>query len=60
MVPAGWSAVDMETATTFAVAEHFGMHRLAILFAFYNPRRKRHLLLSDEEENWLRQRGTTA
>ncbi len=53
----GWSAVDMETATAFAVAEYFGMHRLAILFAFDNPRRKRHLLLSDEEENTLRQRG---
>jgi purine-nucleoside phosphorylase len=53
----GWSAVDMETATTFAVAEHFGMQRLAILFAFDNPRRRRHLLLSDEEEDRRRQQG---
>ncbi len=52
----GWSAVDMETATTFAVAEHFGMRRLAILFAFDNPRRKRHLLLLDEEDDKRRQR----
>ncbi len=27
----GFHAVDMETATTFAVAEHFGMDRLSIL-----------------------------
>jgi purine-nucleoside phosphorylase len=53
----GWSAVDMETATTFAVAEYFGMHRLAILFTFDNPRRKRHMLLIDEEDDKRRQRG---
>jgi len=53
----GWAAVDMETATTFAVAEHFGMHRLAILFAFDNPRKGRHILLGHEEEVARRQRG---
>jgi len=41
----GFSAVDMETSATFAVAEHFGMDRASILFAFDNPRRKEHMLL---------------
>ncbi len=53
----GWAAVDMETATTFAVAEHFGMERLSILFAFDNPRKRRHILLSHEDEVVRRQRG---
>lgn len=53
----GHAAVDMETATTFAVAEHFGMDRLAILYAFDNPRRRRHILLSHEEEVVRRRRG---
>lgn len=43
----GFSAVDLETAATYAVAEHFGMERLAILYAFDNPRSREHLLLSD-------------
>ena len=47
----GFAAVDMETAATYAVAEHFGMERLAILFAFDNPRRQEHLLLSDAEKD---------
>lgn len=46
----GFAAVDMETATTYAVAEHFGMERLAILYAFDNPRRGEHVLLSDAEK----------
>lgn len=53
----GFAAVDMETATTFAVAEHFGMDRLAILFAFDNPRKRRHILLSHEEEVARRRQG---
>jgi uridine phosphorylase len=53
----GWEAVDMETATTFAVAEHFGMNRLSILFAFDNPRKRRHILLTQEEEAFRRRRG---
>ncbi len=44
---AGFSAVDMETAATFAVAEHFGMLRASILFVFDNPRRQDHMLLTD-------------
>jgi L-amino acid N-acyltransferase YncA/uridine phosphorylase len=46
---AGWGAVDMETATTLAVAEHFRMDSLAIHFVFDNPRRKEHILLSEPE-----------
>jgi uridine phosphorylase len=53
----GWAAVDMETATTFAVAEHFGMQRLAVLFAFDNPRKRRHILLGHEAEVARRLRG---
>lgn len=53
----GFAAVDMETATTFAVAEHFGMASLAILFAFDNPRKRRHILLSHEEEIARRRQG---
>ena len=33
----GWDAVDMETATTFAVAERFGMTAAAVHFVFDNP-----------------------
>lgn len=47
----GFAAVDMETATTYAVAEHFGMDRLALLYVFDNPRRREHLLLSDVEKD---------
>jgi uridine phosphorylase len=53
----GWQAVDMETATTLAVAEHFGMDSLAIHFAFDNPRRKQHLLLSEPEKDRRRALG---
>lgn len=54
---AGYSAVDMETAATFAVAQHFGMDRGAILFAFDNPRQKEHILLSDGEKAKRHKRG---
>jgi 5'-methylthioadenosine phosphorylase len=53
----GYTAVDMETATVFAVAAHFGMDRLAILFAFDNPRKRRHILLGHEKEVIRRRRG---
>ncbi|HAL47480.1 MAG TPA: hypothetical protein DCP37_06965 [Dehalococcoidia bacterium] len=53
----GFAAVDMETAATFAVAEHFGMDRLSVLFAFDNPRRREHILLQDEEKTARRQRS---
>jgi purine-nucleoside phosphorylase len=47
----GFTAVDMETATTFAVAAHFGMARLSLLYAFDNPRRREHLALTDAEKD---------
>lgn len=47
----GFAAVDLETAATFAVAEHFGMARVALLYGFDNPRRREHLLLSDAESD---------
>ena len=47
----GWGAVDMETATTLAIAEHFRMDSLAIHFVFDNPRRKEHLLLAEPDRN---------
>jgi len=54
---AGYSAVDMETAATFAVARYFGMDRASILFAFDNPRQKDHILLNDAEKDRLRSNG---
>jgi ribosomal protein S18 acetylase RimI-like enzyme/purine-nucleoside phosphorylase len=53
----GFSAVDMETAATYAVAEHFGMERISILYGFDNPRRQEHLLLSDREKDVRRAAG---
>jgi purine-nucleoside phosphorylase len=50
----GFAAVDMETAATYAVAEHFGMERLALLYAFDNPRRREHILLNDAEKDTRR------
>lgn len=47
----GFAAVDLETAATYAVAEHFGMDRVALLYGFDNPRRREHLLLSDAEKD---------
>jgi uridine phosphorylase len=57
---AGFAAVDMETAATFAVAEHFGMERASILFGFDNPRQKEHMLLSDAEKDAGRDRANAA
>ena len=54
---AGFSAVDMETAATFAVARYFGMERASILYAFDNPRQKDHILLNDAEKDRLRKNG---
>lgn len=53
----GFAAVDMETATTFAVAEYFGMERAALLYVFDNPRQQEHLLLSDTEKEARRERA---
>ncbi len=56
----GFAAIDMETATTFAVAEYFGMARAAILYVFDNPRRREHLLLSDPEKDVRREQANRA
>ena len=53
----GYIAVDMETASTFAVAEYFGMQRLSLLFAFDNPRQGDHILLNDVEKRERRAEG---
>lgn len=53
----GFAAVDMETAATFAVAEHFGMDRGSILFVFDNPRRQDHMLLLDDDKLKRRDRA---
>lgn len=53
----GYIAVDMETATTFAVAEYFGMQRLSLLFVFDNPWQGEHILLGDVEKQERRAKG---
>jgi uridine phosphorylase len=57
---AGYLAVDMETATTFAVAEHFGMRRLSLLVVFDNPREGAHLALTEHDKAEARMRGEDA
>ena len=47
----------METASTFAVAEYFGMQRLSLLFTFDNPSQGDHILLSDAEKQRRREEG---
>lgn len=46
----GYSAVDMETSATFAVAEYFGMRRVALLCVGDNPRRKQSIMMVDEQK----------
>ena len=57
---AGCSAVDMETAATFAVAKYFGMDRASVLYAFDNPRQKEHIFLEDSEKDERRAAGNQA
>ncbi len=57
---AGCIAVDMETASTFAVAEYFGMSRLSLLFAFDNPHLGDHIMLTDEDKAQRRAAGEQA
>jgi purine-nucleoside phosphorylase len=53
----GFLAVDMETAATFAVAEHFGMERAALLYVYDCPIHGEHILLNDREKSERRHRG---
>jgi uridine phosphorylase len=57
---AGYLAVDMETATTFAVAEHFGMRRVSLLVVFDNPREGVHLAMTEHDKAEARARGEAA
>ena len=56
----GFSAVDMETAASFAVAEHFGMDRGSILTVFDNPLGQDHILSEDSEKDERRQNAQRA
>jgi uridine phosphorylase len=56
----GYIAADMETATTFAVAEYFGMRRLSMLYAFDNPREGAHLGLTESAKDAARAAGEQA
>jgi len=53
----GFSAVDMETSATFAVADHFGMDRVAILYVFDNPRRRESIVMTDSHKDGRRALG---
>ncbi|MCC6790277.1 MAG: hypothetical protein IT336_01255 [Thermomicrobiales bacterium] len=54
---AGYAAADLETAATFAVAEHFGMQRVSLLTVFDNPRHGAHLALTEHEKSDARAHG---
>jgi uridine phosphorylase len=56
----GYVAADMETATTFAVAEYFGMRRVSLLYAFDNPRQGAHLGLTEAHKDAARTAGEAA
>ncbi len=56
----GYIAVDMETASTFAVAEYFGMHHLSLLFVFDNPLSGEHILFNDVEKKERRSNAEEA
>jgi len=53
----GCSAVDLETAATFAVAKYFDMDRISIVYAFDNPRKQEHILLNDADKAERRNKG---
>jgi len=56
----GCGAVDMETSATYAVAQHFGMQRVALLFVFDNPREGSHVLLQEDDKEARRRLGEAA
>jgi uridine phosphorylase len=57
---AGYLAADMETASTFAVAEYFGIRRVSILSVFDNPRQGAHLGLTEAHKDAARAAGEAA
>ena len=56
----GYIAADMESATTFATAEYFGMRRLSLLFVFDNPCQGEHIALTDDTRAERRAQGERA
>jgi purine-nucleoside phosphorylase len=57
---AGHAAVDLETATTLAVAQSFGIQRLAVLYVFDNPLSSGSLVDTEEEHAKRREQGEEA
>lgn len=56
----GFIAMDMETATTFGVAEWAGMRRVSVLSAFDNPRVGGHIALTESDKAEARAAGDAA
>lgn len=56
----GCIGVEMETASTFAVAEYFKMRRCALLFVYDTPFDGAHLLLASQEQRVHRRLGEQA
>lgn len=54
---AGNIAVDMETATTFAVAQAYGVRAVSVLSVFDNPRHGAHLGLVESDKDAAREAG---
>jgi uridine phosphorylase len=53
----GYVAVDMETASTFGVAEWCGMERVSVLSVFDNPLAGAHIALEEADKAGLRDLG---
>jgi purine-nucleoside phosphorylase len=53
----GYIAVDMETATTFGVAEWSNIERVSVLSVFDNPLAGAHVALEEDEKQAQRDRG---
>lgn len=53
----GYAAVDMETATTYAVAKWTGMDAISILSVYDNPRQGAHLGIEESDKDHLRADG---
>jgi uridine phosphorylase len=56
----GWDGVDLETATTLAVAEHFGMDSAAILYAYDNPREHSDIVHTGAQKDERRRLGNSS
>ena len=56
----GFVAMDMETATTFGVAEWTGMRRVSVLSVFDNPRTGGHIALTEADKAEARAAGDAA